>query len=158
VQGIAFRPGDNQPYSAEHGPDRDDEVNRLVTGGNYGWNPVPYGGGTAYDQTTPMTDVSRLPGAIGPVWSSGSPTIAPSGATFVVGPQWGAWNGALVLANLKGSHLRVLILNEAGTTAVAQQAVLTDRGRLRSVVQGPDGNLYVATDAGGGQILRITPT
>ncbi len=158
VQGLAFRPGDNAVFSAEHGPDRDDEVNRLVPGGNYGWNPVPYAGGTAYDQGTPMTDVARVPGARGAVWSSGSPTIAPSGATFVVGAQWKAWNAALVLANLKGSHLRVLILDEAGTKAVAQFVALTDRGRLRTVVQGPDGNLYVATDAGGGQILRVTPT
>lgn len=159
VQGLAFRPGDGQAYSAEHGPDRDDEVNFLVPGENYGWNPVPYrGGGTTYDQTTPMTDVTRIPWVIGPVWTSGSPTVAPSGATFVTGPQWGAWNGALVLAMLKGSQLRVLILDQAGTTTVAQFTALTDRGRLRSVVQGPDANLYVATDAGGGQILRVTPT
>ena len=40
-QGIAFRPGSNAPYSVEHGPDRNDEVNRLVAGGNGGLGPGP---------------------------------------------------------------------------------------------------------------------
>ena len=55
VQGLAQRP-DGTVWSAEHGPDRDDEVNRLVTGGDYGWHPVP-----GYNQNVPMTDQS-LPG------------------------------------------------------------------------------------------------
>lgn len=157
-QGVAFRPSDGQAYDVEHGPDRDDEVNRLVAGGNYGWNPVPYAGGTAYDQTTPMTDTGRVPGAIGAVWSSGSPTIAPSGATFLSGPQWKAWDGALAVAVLKGSQLRVMRLDGPGTSVVSQWTAVTDRGRLRVAVQGPDGNLYLATDDDNGSILRVVPS
>ena len=52
-QGIAFRPGSNDPYSVEHGPDVNDEVNKLVNGGNAGWNPNDGAGG--YDQSKPMT-------------------------------------------------------------------------------------------------------
>ena len=48
VQGLALRKG-NQMWSAEHGPDRDDEVNKLKAGSNYGWNPVP-----GYDESVPM--------------------------------------------------------------------------------------------------------
>ena len=55
VQGLAQR-RDGTLWSAEHGPDRDDEVNRLVAGGDYGWNPVP-----GYNESVPMTDQS-LPG------------------------------------------------------------------------------------------------
>ena len=59
VQGLAIRPGLGQFWSVEHGPNRDDEVNLLENGGNYGWDPVP-----GYDQSVPMTDLS-LPGAVG---------------------------------------------------------------------------------------------
>jgi glucose/arabinose dehydrogenase len=151
VQGIAFRPGNGQPFSMEHGPNRDDELNWLVLGGNYGWNPVP-----GYNQSVPMT----FAGARGATWSSGFPTIATSGITFLSGPQWRDWNGAVASAALKGAHLRVLLLNAEGTGTVAQAAVLTGFGRLRTPVQGPDGNLYVTTSNGGGadSILRVVPS
>jgi glucose/arabinose dehydrogenase len=151
VQGLAFRPGSLSAYSVEHGPDRDDELNRLVAGGNYGWNPVP-----GYNESVPMT----FAGAIPAVWSSGVPTIATSGATFVSGLKWRDWNGALMVCALKGSHLRVMVLNQAGTAVIAQYTRLTNWGRLRTPVQGPDGNLYVTTSNGGGSdfILRVTPS
>lgn len=149
VQGLAFRPADGMAFSVEHGPGVDDEVNRLVEGGNYGWNPVP-----GYNQSVPMT----FAGAIAATWSSGNPTIAPSGATFLSGPQWRGWNGALAMAVLKGSKLLVLALDAAGTGVVAETSAVTDQGRLRSAVQGPDGNLYLATDANPGRILRVTPS
>jgi len=156
VQGIAFAPN-GQAYSVEHGPDRDDEVNRLVRGGNYGWDPVAPGSAGDYDQTRPMTDLTKFPNAQRAVWSSGVPTIAPSGATFLTGAQWGGWNGALAVAVLKGSQLRVLALNANGTAVEQQWTRITDRGRLRSAVQGPGGVLYIATDANPGAILKVTP-
>jgi glucose/arabinose dehydrogenase len=151
VQGLTFRPGNFAAYSVEHGPNRDDELNRLVAGGNYGWNPVP-----GYNESVPMT----FAGAIPSVWSSGAPTIAASGATFVNGTRWRDWNGALMVCALKGSHLRVMILNQAGTGVIAQYSRLTNWGRLRTPMQGPDGNLYVTTANGGGNdvILRVTPS
>ena len=84
---------------SEHGPDRDDEVNRLITGGDYGWNPVP-----GYNQSVPMTD-HNLPGTQQSAkWRSGFPTIATSGAAWVSGTQWGLYNGTLAVAALKGSR------------------------------------------------------
>jgi glucose/arabinose dehydrogenase len=155
VQGIAFRPGSGAPYSAEHGTDRDDEVNRLVAGGNYGWDPVP-----GYNEATPMTDFGKFPGAIGAVWSSGFPTIAPSGITFLSGVQWRDWNGAIAMCVLKDQHVRVLRLNSAGTAVTSQVVALSGYGRMRSCVQGPDGNLYATTSSGGAadRILRIVPS
>jgi hypothetical protein len=49
-----------------------------------------------------MTDTTRFPDAIPAVWSSGDPTQAISGATFVTGPQWGALDGALLVVARKG--------------------------------------------------------
>jgi glucose/arabinose dehydrogenase len=156
VQGIAFAP-DGQAYEIEHGTDRDDEVNRLVRGGNYGWDPIKPGTAADYDQTRPMTDLTKFPGAQRPVWSSGSPTIAPSGGTFLTGSQWGGWNGALAMAVLKGQQLRVLALDADGTAVEQQWTKVTDHGRLRVAVQGPDGALYMTTDENPGAILRVEP-
>ena len=154
VQGIAFA-ADGTAYSIEHGPNRDDEVNRLVRRGNYGWDPVP-----GYNEAVPMTDRTKFPSAVAAVWSSGAPTIAPSGGAILSGSRWQGWDKALAMAVLKGQQLRVLGFTADGRTVEAQWTVITDRGRLRVAVQGPNGNLYVATDAGSGAgaILMVTPT
>ena len=87
VQGLAVRPGTNQIYSVEQGTNRDDEVNLLRAGGNYGYDPN--GADGSYDESVPMTD-PEIPGAIAAVWSSGEQTIATCGGTFLDGEQWGA--------------------------------------------------------------------
>jgi glucose/arabinose dehydrogenase len=67
-----------------------------------------------------------------------------------------AWDGALIVAALKGTQLRVILL-DATDHVVSEQSAVTDQGRLRVPVQGPDGDLYVATDANPGSILRVHP-
>jgi glucose/arabinose dehydrogenase len=159
VQGIAFR-ANGQAYDVEHGTGCDDEVNLLSTGANYGWDPVPrLPGDPSYDELTPMTDLVRHPNAVRAIWSSGCPTIAPSGATFVYGAQWGQWNGGLVVAVLKDSQLRMFRLSTDGRVVTRQSIALTNRGRLRTAIVGPDGALYVTTSNGGNSdaILRIEP-
>lgn len=158
VQGLARR-NNGTMWSVEHGTDRDDEVNRLRSGGNYGWNPVP-----GYNETQPMTDYS-LPGKqIGARWSSGNPTIATSGAVWLRGKRWGVWQGCLAVAALKDSSLRIMKFTAGGTfVRMWTPAKLDgDYGRLRSVVMGPRNALYVTTSnggdgAGGDRILRVTP-
>ncbi len=157
VQGLAVRPGTGQVFSVEHGPTRDDEVNLLREGANYGWNPV---GSGEYDESVPMTDTS-IPGAVPAVWSSGVPTLAASGATFLDGPQWGDYDGLLLLGLLKEQGVLALRLDPAG--ALVEQFRLPEldgtQGRIRSVQQGTDGALYVTTDNGNGadRLLRVTP-
>lgn len=156
VQGIAFSPG-GKAYSIEHGTYRDDEVNRLYRGANYGWDPRPVGGGTTYDESRPMTDTVRHPGARQAIWRSGSSTIAPSGGTFLSGPQWEGWDRTLAMAVLKGQQLRVIAFDSTGNAVSQEWTELTDLGRLRVAVQGPEGHLYVITDADPGRILRVRP-
>lgn len=159
VQGVSFDQA-GQAWSVEHGTDRDDELNKLVAGGNYGWDPRPLSGTLFYDESRPMTDPVRHPGAIAAVWSSGYPTIAPSGATFVpVGLHaWKGWQDDLAMAVLKDQHLRILTLNGTRTAIDEQLVRVTGYGRLRSAVMGPDGSLYIATDATSGRILKVTPS
>jgi glucose/arabinose dehydrogenase len=94
-----------------------------------------------------------------PAWRSGDGgTVAPSGATFLSGGQWKAWDGALAVAFLKNSRVRVMFLDGDGDVSFST-VILANGVRLRSVVQGPDGNLYVATDVGSGNgaIWKVTP-
>jgi aldose sugar dehydrogenase len=156
VQGLAVRPGTGELWSAEHGPDRDDEVNLIRKGANYGWHPVP-----GYNESVPMTDTAEFPDAVEAVWSSGSPTVATSGAGFIAGSQWGEWDGALAVAELKGSGVRVLTLSDSGQVVTDEQIAELDgtHGRIRSVEPGPGGALYLTTSNGSNdEILRVTPS
>jgi glucose/arabinose dehydrogenase len=159
VQGLAWK--GSQPYSVEHGSAVDDEVNKLVAGGNGGWNPVGeggfYPGYDGHDTDPPMTDFNAYPNAMAPVWHSGEPTVAPSGATVVTGAQWGSWNGQLIVAFLKDSQARVMVFNGSGGIATSSP-FLSGHGRLRVAVQGPDGALYFSTDNGANdEIFKLAP-
>jgi|tagenome__1003787_1003787.scaffolds.fasta_scaffold20976611_4 glucose/arabinose dehydrogenase len=159
VQGLAIRPGTDQVYSVEQGTSRDDEVNLLRAGGNYGYDPAGADGG--YDESVPMTD-THIPGAIPAVWSSGEQTIATSGGTFLDGDRWGSYDGLMLLGVLKGQGVLALRLDDDG--ALQDQFRLPELegsyGRIRTVQLGTDGDLYVTTDNGGGtdQLLRVTPS
>ncbi len=156
VQGIVLfdKPhGDVYGYSIEHGSDRDDEIN-LLKNGNFGWAPRV----TYIEAGVPMTDLDRFPDAISAIWSSGYPTIAPSGATMLTGEQWGEWDGALVMAVLKGKQVR-LIQFDKNNSITKEEVILTDFGRVRSVTQGLDGSLYVSTDNQfNDKIIKISPS
>ncbi|MEP9383000.1 PQQ-dependent sugar dehydrogenase [Nocardioides cheoyonin] len=152
VQGITQR-SNGSIWTIEQGTYRDDEVNRLVIGGDYGYNPVP-----GYNESVPMTDQS-LPGKqIAARWRSGNPTIATSGGTFLPSKGWGALNGALAVAVLKDHQVRFLSFSAKGKL-VAQRVRLTHRGRIRTAVVAPNGDLLVTTDRGGGKdvVLRVHP-
>lgn len=160
VQGVAIRPGTGQALSAEHGPNRDDEVNLLQAAGNYGWDPSRGGTVDRYDESVPMTDTDRFPDAIEAVWSSGAPTEAICGAVFLAGQQWGPLDGVLAVTTLKASRLLLMTLGpDSAVTSVAVPAELDgDYGRLRAARLGPDGALYVTTSNGDNdKLLRIAP-
>ncbi|CUR54542.1 putative aldose sugar dehydrogenase [metagenome] len=153
VQGLAQR-ANGTLWSVEHGSFRDDEVNRLFKGANYGWNPVP-----GYDESVPMTDFS-LPGKqVGARWRSGDPTLATSGASWVHGKQWGALNGTLAVAALKASELLFMRFDASGhLVRVRTPAALTAYGRLRSVTSAANGDLLVTTSNGSDDaVLRVHP-
>jgi glucose/arabinose dehydrogenase len=159
VQGVAIRPGTGQAFSAEHGPDVDDEVNLLQAAGNYGWDPSRGGTMGGYNESVPMTDKDRFPDAIEAVWSTGDYTEAICAAVFLSGKQWGSLDGALALTALKGSKVLLLTLgpdNKVQHIAVPPELDDT-HGRLRAARLGPDGALYVTTDNGrDDELLRVT--
>jgi len=156
VQGLALRPGTAELWSAEHGPGRDDEVNLVARGANYGWDPVP-----GYNEQVPMTDTRQFPTARVARWRSGAPTVATSGTAFLVGGGWGSLQGALAVGLLKDTDVLLLRLRPDGAVASSTKlAAASGYGRIRTVQRGPDGALYLTTANGGGtdRILRLAPT
>lgn len=147
-QGIAFR-DDGLIMTAEHGTDRDDELNVIVPGGNYGYScwtgydtlgPGQEQEGPAKDVCGPVEDY--IPAA----WTTGFPTIATSGALFLNGEQWGDWEGNLLVSVLKDQELRRFTVNHDGSEVEMAETMLHDAwGRLRGLTIGPDGWLYVTT-------------
>lgn len=156
VQGMALQPRTGRMYSVEHGTGVDDEVNLLRDGANYGWNPA---GNSDYDETRPMTDTS-IKGAVEAVWSSGDPTVASSGASFVEGAAWAGYAGCLMVACLKAEKMIALRLKSDGSLADELEVpeVTGTHGRLRTAELAPDGALWVSTANGDDdKLLRITP-
>jgi glucose/arabinose dehydrogenase len=133
-QGLAWHPVTGDLFITEHGPSGQetccDEVNRIFPGANYGW-PQSFGEQVA-------------DGTIAPVIQSGRTTWAPGGAAFVTR---GPWAGSLVFTGLRGQSLYRLVLDDAnpGHYQNFETHFSGSFGRLRDVVEGPDGALYVAT-------------
>ncbi|MFV8834726.1 PQQ-dependent sugar dehydrogenase [Aquisalimonas sp.] len=185
VQGIAFHPDTHEAFVAEHGPWHSDEVKALTAGGNAGWDPRPNVGdrGDCPDDYCgympnqmegmdpeerrafmPMTDLERFPDAIQPAWDNDGLSQGMSSAVFLTGSQWKDWDGRLAVGFLgigfgdtaEGHRVDVLdIADDALSVEVTTMDLPVPAGRFRSVVQGPDGNLYVARDEG--EIYRIIP-
>ena len=156
VQGLAFYKQSINGvlgYSVEHGPDRDDELNTLSTG-NFGWDPGPN-----YDESVDMTDLKKFPEAVPAVWSSGKSTIAPSGATILEGKQWKSWEGRLMMAVQKDKHVRLFQFDDSAKKVSDEEKILAEFGRVRSVVLGVDGFVYLTTDNGNNQdkIVKVIP-
>lgn len=164
VQGITFHPTSGQPFISEHGPNHSDEVTPLVAGGNGGWDPQSrpaltcpdnYCGYAGDPNTMPMTDLTRFPSALPPSWTNNNASQGMGPSLFLTGSQWRAWNGRLLVGIMGGQRL-VLLTIGAGGMATGPLDVTMQAARYRSLVQGPDGSLYIATDAG--QIWRVTPS
>lgn len=165
VQGLAFKPGSGRVFIAEHGPNHTDEVTALSAGGNGGWDPVPDAGvtcGSNYcgyisnklDGTlTPMTDLVKYPAALQPLWVL--PDSQGMGAAeFLTGTQWKGWNNALLVSTMASQLLHVVGITQNDRLDDVR-LVPVPQDRIRSLVQGPDGNLYIATDSG--QIWKVSP-
>jgi glucose/arabinose dehydrogenase len=185
-QGITFRPTDGRPFTSENGPWHTDEVTALVNGGNAGWDPRPNVAGRkdcpddycgyspnqmgAMDPKEraafmPMTDLKTYPNAMKPAWNNNGLSQGMFGSTFITGAKWKDWDGSMIVGYTGigihgtpvGNRLDVLRISADGLSSkVTQVSWPTATGRFRSVVQGPDGDLYVALEDQG-NIIRVTP-
>lgn len=152
-QGLARAP-DGTFWMHEHGPMGGDELNRLRPGRNYGWPLISYG--RNYDGS-PVADGETARAGLEQPRHHWTPSIAPSGLAFLTSDRYGVdWRGNLFVGSLKFGHLARLVLRDG--RVVSEHKLLADLGqRIREVRQGPDGLLYVLTDARNGQLIRLRP-
>ena len=151
VQGAALHPQSSALWIDEHRPQSGDEVNLALAGRNYGWPVITYG--AEYVTGRKIGEGVAKAGMEQPLtfWV---PSIAPSGMAFLTSGRYPGWQGSLFVGALKDEMLVRLQLD--GTRVVAQERLLQGKlGRIRDVRQGPDGWLYVLTDADDGQLVRL---
>lgn len=150
-QGLAWN-SRNILYASEHGQTAHDEINIIQPGANYGW-PLVQG-----NEDSKEVIVQK------PLIHSEEETWAPSGIAFV---EQGPWQGKLLVATLRGEQLITISLNGKGTKVTSVDSWLKNRyGRLREIIQGKDGSIYLTTsnrdgrgnpNIGDDRIIRIIP-
>lgn len=151
-QGAAMNPWTHELWTDEHGPKGGDEINIPRAGKNYGWPVVSYG--VNYDGTPVGKGAKTGPGFVDPIhyWV---PSIGVSGMAFYTSDAIAPWKGDLFVGGLAIPKLVRLELD--GDKIMHEEALLADLGsRIRTVVQGPDGALYLLTDDGEDKILRVS--
>jgi glucose/arabinose dehydrogenase len=139
-------------WVAEMGPRGGDELNLVEAGKDYGWPTIGYGeeysGSSIHERT-------QAPGMEQPVYYF-DPVISPGALIQYRADLFPEWKGNFFIAGLSSKALIRLALKDDRVTG--EERLLMDREeRIREVVQGPEGALYVLTDGSSGKLLKITP-
>jgi glucose/arabinose dehydrogenase len=150
VQAAALHPETGQLWLAEMGPLGGDELNQPEAGKNYGWPVVSWG--INYDGSE-IPDPPTRPD-FADAAKHWSPVISPSGMVIYTGDVFPAWSGNVFIGSLSGHQLVRLEMTDGAVTGEERIPLGT---RIRDVEQGPDGALYVLTDADDGHVWRIAP-
>ena len=157
--GLTIHPETGAVWAHENGPQGGDEVNLIGPGRNYGWPVVSYSREYSGARVATRAWLDGMePAEI--VWL---PAIAPSGMVFYDGDRFPGWRGNLFVGALRiggirnTGHLQRIVFNERGEEARRESLLVELRQRIRDVRQGPDGLLYVLTDADEGALLRLEP-
>jgi len=148
-QGLALHPITGVLWEHEHGPRGGDEINIIQKGKNYGWPLITYG--INYSGTKITNETSR-PGMEQPIYQW-TPSIAPSGMTFVTSNKYPNWKRSLLVGSLAFQYLERLEIRN--NKVVYREKLLDGMGRVRNVRQAPDGFIYVGIEGKG--IYRLVP-
>ncbi len=158
--GLAVNPQTGQLWQAEIGPMGGDEVNILLPGHNYGWPLVSTG--RNYTGTLVSDQPWARPGMDNPRihWV---PSISPSSIIFYTGNKFPKWKNNLFVGSLTQKQLIRIAFDQPSQAELREGLLIPLQQRIRDVVQGPDGYLYVATEntirgnSADGAVLRIEP-
>ncbi len=148
-QGLVIHPETGALWEHEHGPKGGDEINIIEAGKNYGWPKITYG--KNYSGTS-ITKNRSLPGMEQPFYYW-VPSIAASGMAFVTENKYPDWKGDLLVGSLKKTYLERLHIRN--NKVVAREKIADGIGRVRDVIIGPYGFIYLAVEFEG--IYRIKP-
>lgn len=148
-QGMVIHPVTGEIWEHEHGPQGGDEINIIKKGDNYGWPEITYG--INYSGTI-ITNKTSAPNMTQPFYYW-IPSIAPSGMAFSTSNIYEGWKGNLFVGSLKFQYLERLVLENE--KVIKREKILNNIGRVRNVVEGPDGYLYLGVEGKG--IVKILP-
>jgi aldose sugar dehydrogenase len=149
-QGMAVHPATGEIWQLDHGARGGDEINRIMAGRNYGWPEVSFG--DHYDGRR-IPDPRQGDGTEPPLhhWTPG---VSPSGFTIYTGGAFPDWHGDFFSGSLVAREL--IRVRTDGTEVVEEDRLLTELGhRIRDVVTGPDGFLYLLIDSPRAPLLRV---
>lgn len=151
AQGLAQHPVTGELWETEHGPRGGDELNLILPGRNYGWPVITHG--MDYSGTPVTGGLTAKQGLEQPVihWT---PSIAVCGIDFYNGDKFPNWRNNLFVTGLGSQEFRRVVIE--GHTVKEQEVIFKNIGRVRDVVSGPDGFLYIALNKPD-QIVRLEP-
>lgn len=153
ILSAAIDPKTGKLWEVEHGARGGDELNQPQAGKDYGWPTITYG--LEYSGKQIGQGVTAKAGMEQPVYYW-DPVIAPAGMAFYEGDLFPAWKGNILIGGL-GSKAVVRLIMQDGKV-VGEERLLTDLNeRIRDVIVGPDGALYLATDSKNGRVLKVAP-
>ena len=147
-QGLALHPSTGEIWESEHGPLGGDEINIIKAGQHYGWPVLSLGknyDGSIISKNHDSSGISK------PTYSW-IPSIGTCGIAFINGNYYRSWSGSLIVAGLASQKLHRCIVEN--NTIKSEEIILKDLGRVRNVIQGIDGALYVSVE-GPGRILKM---
>jgi glucose/arabinose dehydrogenase len=149
-QGLAQHPETGELWEVEHGPRGGDELNVIRSGRNYGWPVITYG--MNYDGT-PMTSLTANEGMEQPVtyWT---PSLGIGAIAFYRGDKFPDWKNQIFITALAYEEVRRLVVE--GGKVTHQEVLFKGVGRVRDIVSGPDGYLYLVMNQPD-RIARIVP-
>jgi len=140
-------------WTVEHGARGGDELNHPEAGKNYGWATITYG--EEYSGKPIGDGLTTQDGLEQPVYYW-DPVIAPSGMAFYEANLFPALKGSLLIGSMKEKHVDRLVLKDG--KVAGEERLFTDiGGRVRDVVVGPEGAIYILTDEEDGKLIKVTP-
>jgi aldose sugar dehydrogenase len=151
-QGMDIHPVTREIWTHEHGPKGGDEINIIRSGLNFGWPEITYGINYNGEIISEFTEKEGMEQPLH-YWD---PSIAPCGMAFVTSDKYPNWKNNLLVGSLSFQYVARCEIDEANEKVLHEEKLLEGIGRVRTVQQGPDGYLYVATESPG-LVVRLYP-
>jgi glucose/arabinose dehydrogenase len=151
-QGMTIHPETGELWNVEHGPNGGDELNQPQAGKNYGWPVAVHG--IDYNNQPINEGVVEKAGMEQPIYYW-DPVMAPSGMAFYTGTQFPAWKNSVFIGGLGSQQLNRVHIENRKVVGVEPLLIGEGRTRLRDVRMGPDGLVYVMSEAGA--LMRLSP-
>ena len=153
-QGMSIDPLTDTIFISNHGPKGGDFIGPVISGSNYGWKKVGWGG-TNYSGTKVGDGNAWEPGLLKPdfIWV---PSIGVGGIKFYRGEAFPEWQNSLLVGSLKFKYLSVL--HRQDSQFVKEEIIFKDYiGRVRDMEINDKGEIYLIADEFDSHLYILKP-